>query len=163
MEKRCLTRCWVLLILACAALANPAPGRAALPMTHDLEALLREAQVQRVPVLLAFMQKDCPYCARARRHLGPLLASAEWGGRALMREIDIDSTMRMRDFEGRLTTPRDFARAQGIRMVPTIMVFDDHGRRAGEPVVGLLTEDFYSAYIVQALEAGYTQVTAAPR
>jgi len=110
-----------------------------------------------VPVLLAFMQKTCPYCAKARRHLEPLQASAEWGGKALMREIDVDGTTEMRDFEGRLTTPRDFARAQGIRMVPTVMVFDDHGHRAGEPIVGLPTEDFYGFYVVRALEAGYAQ------
>lgn len=152
----------MLLILACTLLAAPASALPSLPVTDDLAAVLREAQGRRVPVLLAFMQKTCPYCAKARRHLEPLQASAEWGSKALMREIDVDSIVGMRDFEGRLTTPRDFARAQGIRMVPTIMVFDDRGRRAAEPVVGLLTEDFYSHYIVQALEAGYAQVTGAP-
>ncbi len=155
-----LRRCWVLAILACALYASPARALTALPLADDLARLAQEARERRVPVLLAFMQKTCPYCARARRHLEPLQASAEWGPRAIMRELDVDSTAALRDFEGHWTTPRDFARRHGIRMVPTVIVFDDRGRPAADPVVGLMTEDFYGFYVVRALESGHARTNA---
>lgn len=149
-----LKRCWLAWILACAVLAAPARALAALALADDLARVGQEARERRVPVLLAFMQKTCPYCARARRHLEPLQASAEWSGRAIMLELDVDSGARLRDFDGRWTTPREFARRQGIRVVPTVIVFDGHGRAAAEPVLGIASDDFYSYYVEQALKLG---------
>jgi thioredoxin-related protein len=126
----------------------------ALAAAEDLARVAQEARARRVPVLLAFMQRTCPYCARARRHLEPLRASPEWGTKAIMLELDVDSTARLRDFDGDWTTPRDFARRHGVRMVPTVIVFDGHGRPAADAIVGIASDDFYSYYIVQALEAG---------
>jgi len=132
-------------------------------MTQDLEALLREAQVRRVPVLLAFMQKGLSLLREGaassrvfarKRRMGR--QSADAGNR--YRQHDADARLRgaAHDASRVCTRARHTHGADdhGVR---------DRGRRTGEPVVGLLTEDFYSAYIVQALEAGYTQVTAAPR
>ena len=150
---------WVA-ILACALLAGPARAAAPLAYADDLAALAQEARERRVPILLAFMQRTCPYCARARRHLEPLQASAEWGNNAVMREVDVDSTARMRDFEGNWTTPQEFARRHGIRMVPTVIVFDGLGRPAAAPLVGIASDDFYSYYVAQALEAGKSKVSA---
>ena len=147
-----LKRCWLALILACTVLAAPARAVPALALAEDLARVGQEARERRVPVLLAFMQKTCPYCARARRHLEPLQASAEWSGRAIMLELDVDSNTRLRDFEGNWTTPREFARRFGIRVVPTVIVFDGHGRPAAEPLLGIASDDFYSHYVEQALK-----------
>ncbi|HWI14370.1 MAG TPA: thioredoxin fold domain-containing protein [Burkholderiales bacterium] len=144
-------------ILACVLVAGLAPAaRAAppLPFAEDLARVATDARERRVPVLLAFMQKTCPYCARARRHLEPLRASAEWSNRAIMLEIDVDSTAPMRDFAGDWTTPRDFSRRHGVRMVPTLIVFDPLGSPAADPVIGIASDDFYTYYVVQALEKG---------
>ena len=135
-------------------LAAPARAAAPLPFADDLARTAQTARERRIPVLLAFMQQTCPYCARARRQLEPLQASPEWSGKAIMLEVDVDSTAPLRDFDGRTTTPRDFARRHDIRMVPTVIVFDGRGRPAGERIVGIGLEDYYSFYVEQALEAG---------
>ena len=150
-----LKRGWLDVILACAMLAGLAAlAHAAPPLPHadDLARVAAEARKRHVPVLLAFTEETCPYCVRARRHLAPLQASAEWGPRAIMREIDVESTARLRDFQGEWTTPRDFARRYGIRTVPTVIVFDAQGRPAADPVVGITSDDYYTFYVVQALE-----------
>jgi len=152
-----LKRGWLAAILACAVIAGLAPAAHAappLPLAEDLARVAADARERRVPVLLAFMQKTCPYCARARRHLEPLKASADWGTRAVMLEVDVDSTAPLRDFAGEWTPPRDFSRRHGIRMVPTVVVVDDQGRPAADPVVGIASDDFYTYYVVQALEHG---------
>ena len=41
---------------------------------------------------------------------------------------------------------------------PTIIVFDADGKPVSTPLVGLLTRDFYSMYIEQAMEAGLVKM-----
>ena len=67
----------------------------------DLARVAAEARSKRVPVLIAFMQQSCPYCAIARRdYLVPLQNDPDWRHRVLIREIDVDRTAPLRDFTG---------------------------------------------------------------
>lgn len=128
---------------------------AQLQPADDLAQLAAEARSKRVPVLIAFMQESCPYCAVARRdHLQPLQNDPQWRQRVLIREIDVDRSTPLRDFAGTATTHRAFARSQEARRVPTLIFFDADGNRVGPPIIGLLTEDFYRLYIEQGIEAG---------
>lgn len=156
-----MKRCWMAVILACAMLVPFSGSYAALGAADDLARAGEQARERGTPVLLAFMQKTCPYCARARRHLEPLQASA-WGGKAIMLEVDIDSTQRLRDFDGRWTTARELARRHGVRLVPTVIVFDGYGRPAADPVRGLPTEDFYTFNLERALETAHGKMNPAP-
>lgn len=142
------------LIVTCGLLFTASAG-AQLQAAGDLAQLAAHARVQRAPVLIAFMQKTCPYCRVARRdYLVPLQSDPRWRGRVLIREVDVDRGVRMRDFDGNATTHRDFARKHGVRRVPTLIVFDPDGKTVAPPIIGLLTEDFYRLYIEQAIEAG---------
>ena len=153
-----MKRGWMAWILAWAlAVSAAGAGAAALVPTDDLARLAQDARERRAPILLAFMQQHCPYCAKARRYLEPVAASG-WGGKAILREIDVDSTAALRDFEGRPTTAREFARRHGVRVVPTLLVFDADGRVIADPVRGIAVEDFYAATIDRALETGYAAV-----
>lgn len=141
-------------IVAC-ALLGAAPAIAQLLAADDLGQVAAEARAKRVPVLIAFMQQSCPYCAVARtNHLLPLQSDPLWRNRVLIREVDVDRNTPMRDFPGVPTTHRAFARLHDVRKVPTLIVFDAEGKSIGSPLVGLLTEDFYRLYIEQAIEGG---------
>lgn len=76
----------------------------------------------------------------------------------LIREIDVDRSTELRDFAGTATTHRAFARSHNVTRVPTLIVFDAGGKPVGQPVTGLLSEDFYRLYIEQAIEAGLTRM-----
>lgn len=145
-------------IVAC-ALLGAAPAIAQLLAAGDLAQVAAEARAKRVPVLIAFMQQSCPYCAIARRdHLLPLQANPQWRERVLIREVETDRSTPMRDFAGTATTHRAFARSHDVRKVPTLMVFDSDGKPVGPPLTGLLTQDFYQLYIEQAIEGGLTRM-----
>lgn len=132
-----------------------APAFAQLLPADNLAQIAAEARAKRVPVLIAFMQQSCPYCAIARRdHLLPLQADPQWRERVLIREVQTDRSTTMRDFSGTTTTHRAFAKSHNVRRVPTLMVFDADGKPVGQPLTGLLTQDFYQLYIEQAIEAG---------
>ncbi len=105
------------------------------------------------------MQQTCPYCAVARRdYLVPLLSDAKWKDRVLIREIEVDRSTTLRDFNGAATTHRAFARKHGASRVPSLLVFDADGQPVAAPITGLLADDFYRLYIEQALEAGLSRM-----
>jgi thioredoxin-related protein len=154
-----LRRCrWLIVTWA---LLGAAPALAQLLAADDLAQLAAEARAKRVPVLIAFMQQSCPYCAIARRdHLLPLQASPQWRERVLIREVETDRSTSLRDFSGAATTHRAFAKKHDVRRVPTLIVFDADGKAVGQPLTGLLTRDFYQLYIEQAIEGGLAKMRA---
>jgi thioredoxin-related protein len=110
-------------------------------------------------VLVAFTLKRCPYCTIARRdYWTPMHGNAKWRDKAIMVEVEIDGAPALRDFDGKATTARDFARRFGIRSVPTVVVFDALGVPAASPLVGLAAADFYALYLEQAVDAGLTKM-----
>jgi len=161
------TRGLVIAILACTCLSAAAQTGAArepLRMADDLQAAAQQAREQRVPLLLAFMLKTCPYCAAARRdYLEPMQADAQWRDKVIMLEIELDTPRALRGFDGTETTSRDFAKLHNIRSVPTIIVVDDRGNPATSPLIGLSSGDFYGLYLQQAIEAGLIAMRADAR
>lgn len=145
-------------IVACGLLAT-VPAAAQLQPAGDLAATAADARSRRVPVLVAFMQQSCPYCAVARRdYLLPLQNDPQWRDRVMIREIDVDRGTALRDFSGKPTTHRAFARSLNVRRVPTLIVFDADGKPAAAPLTGLMGEDFYRLYIEQAIESGLVRM-----
>ena len=141
-----------------------APVQAQLQPADDLARAAAEARTRGVPLLIAFMQQSCPYCAVARRdHLLPLQNDPQWRDRVRILEIETDRNTRLRDFAGNATSHRAFAKSLGVRRVPTLIVFDADGRPAAPPITGLLSDDFYRLYIEQAIEAGLTRMRASGR
>lgn len=152
----CLIVAWALLVAA--------PASAQLLPADDLAQAAATAKSRRTPVLIAFMQESCPYCAIARRdYLIPLQSAPQWQNRVLIREIDVDRSTVMRDFSGTGTTHRAYARSLGIKRVPTLIVFDADGQPVAPPISGLLSEDFYQLYIEQAIEAGLARMQSRGR
>ncbi len=130
-----------------------------LQQADDLAQVAAEARAKRVPVMVAFLQQSCPYCAIARRdHLLPLQADPRWRERVLIRVVETDRGTALRDFSGNPTTHQAFARSLDVRTVPTLIVFDGSGNPVGSPLTGLLTRDFYQLYIEQSIESGLARM-----
>ncbi len=156
-----------LLILACGLLASvvtaaqsvPVPVPLRLPLVSDLEVAAKTAREQRAPLLVAFTLKRCPYCNTARRdYWTPLNGSEKWRGKVIMLELELDGAPALRDFEGKSTTAREFARRFDVRSVPTVIVFDAQGTPAASPLVGLMAADFYALYLERVIEAGLAKM-----
>jgi thioredoxin-related protein len=158
----CLLRSvFVRVILACTCVISVAYAES-LPLVSDLEAAAKIAREQAAPVFVAFTLKRCPYCNTARReYWAPMNGAEQWRGKVVMVELELDGTPGLRDFDGKATTARDFARRFGIRSVPTVIVFDALGVPASTPVVGLASGDFYGQYLEHAIEAGLKKTRAA--
>lgn len=149
-------------ILTCAAPSAAAEPGSELRFTDDLVALAGAARAQRAPLLIVFTQASCVHCEIAKRdYLVPMNHGAEFLGQVIIREIDVDSRARLRDFNGRTISQKEFSRRYRVNRVPTVIVMDDAGAPAAPPIVGLLADDFYRLYLQQAIDEGQLKMRAA--
>lgn len=113
----------------------------------------------RVPILLFFDRGDCPYCERAlREYLVPMSRDEKWRERAIYRQIEVDRELPLTDFDGTRTTHRAFAARYRAALTPTVMIVDGGGEKIGDALIGLMTPDFYAAYLENAVMAGVKQL-----
>jgi thioredoxin-related protein len=145
-----------------AAAQKRAQHRFNLPLARDLATDAAASARSRVPIFLFFDRYDCPYCERAlARFVVPMSKEAPWRDRALFRQVEIDQPLPVVDFAGSATTHERLAARYGMSVTPTVAVVDGRGEVIGKPVIGLLTEDFYAAYLEQAIDAGVRKLRGA--
>ena len=70
----------------------------------------------------------------------------------LLREVRIDSTRALLDFNKQSITHATFTEQRAIGLVPTIQFTDGVGDILVEDIVGVTTLGFYGAYLEQAIE-----------
>jgi thioredoxin-related protein len=145
------------LILAC-VVSSAAFGQA-IPLAHDLAREARDARSEGLPLVVFYTQPDCVYCERARRdYLQPLIAEPTARRRLRVVEVDVTSQASLADFAGRRLSQAAFARAQGVRIVPTLGFYGPGGARLVEPLVGLTVPDYYLAYLDARLDDARKQL-----
>jgi len=150
----------VVVIAAALALWTLAWAESLLPVATDLQQLAAEGTRLKAPIVLLFSTPGCPYCREVRRnYLAARSADSAPATRLLVREIDITSSERLVDFEGRATTQARFASSLGVQVVPVVMGFDRRGQPIGEPLVGLDRAGFYEAYLQKLIDGARQQVS----
>ena len=123
-----------------------------LPPAQNLRADGEKSVREKIPVLLFFDLWDCPYCDRAlREFLVPMANGGAWASRAIYRQVEIDKTQPIIGFDGDNTTHRELAKKYGVRYTPTLYLVNARGESLVKPLVGLMTPDFYGAYLEQAI------------
>jgi thioredoxin-related protein len=157
--RRAVGRIAAALILAW-ALALPAMAQP-LPPARDLRSDGHDAASRQVPVLLFFSREDCPYCRRALREFFlPMQRSGDYAQRVIFRQVEVDQGLGLVAFDGSRTTHAAFAAAYGAHFTPTVIVVDEKGQPLARPIVGLLTPDFYGAYLDEAIDQGGAKMRA---
>lgn len=148
---------WALVSLAGASAW--AVERGVLPMAKDMTKVARDAKQRRAPILVLFSSAGCHYCAEVRdEFLIPTTRNADYDNKVVMVEVEAGSSMRMIDFDGKVTTHADFAQRYGISMTPTVKLMDDQGREVAVPLVGIVSRDYYGGFLDQAIDAGLARI-----
>jgi thioredoxin-related protein len=134
-------------------------ARADVPYARDLQQDAAAARAVQGVVLLVFVGAHCTYCETALNDfLIPMSGNADYLSRVVMRRIESTGFRDLRDFSGRKVSHRKFAGDYGVRLNPTVMVFDSEGRALAKPVVGITTPDYYGVYLDQAIDQGVAKV-----
>ena len=145
-----------ILLAACSlAIAN----NDALPTARNLAADGQSAEQYGLPLIVIVSLAGCPHCDVVRRsHLLPLLrdtAGAPRAPRAIIRQVEVNGSERVRDFNGKDMSHAEFARQYKASIAPVVFFFNAKGQLLAAPLVGSMIPDFYGAYFDAALnEAG---------
>ncbi len=144
-----------LAILSCSI----ALARADVPYAQDLQKDAEAARAVQGVVLLVFVGAHCSFCETAlKEFLIPMSGNADYLAKVVMRRIDSSGFRDLKDFQGRKVSHRKFAGENGVRLTPTVMIFDGEGRQLAKPVVGITTLDYYGFYLDQAIDQGVAKI-----
>lgn len=136
-----------------------AADSAEVPIAHNLAADAQEAKTRGVPIMLVFGSRNCPFCLLLNRDfLQPMRRNPEYEAKVMMRRIDITANVALRGFSGKITTQARFGKENGIKLTPTIKLFDAEGRELTEPLIGLSTPDYYGGFLDQRIDEALAKV-----
>lgn len=144
---------------ALSALSLPAWAEEGVPYARNLQRDALLADKKNGVVLVMFSGEYCGYCEQVlNEFLIPMSRNPEYQNKLVMRRVDNTGFTTVKDFDGSVGDHRKFSSERGIRMVPTVMLFDRKGNPLGKPLVGLTTVDYYGYYLDQAIDAALAKV-----
>jgi len=145
---------------AAGALAQAADS---VPLARDLAADAKLARDKNLVLLVMFGTPDGPYCRQVlNEFLLPMSRNADYQAKVVMRQVEIGGGQRLVDFSGRATTHRQFSFRHRAKLAPTVMLFDADGRVLAEPLVGMITPDYYGAFLDRAISEAREKPHAKP-
>jgi thioredoxin-related protein len=141
----------------------PAFAEEGVPYARDFQKDASLAKQKNGVVVVIFSGAYCSYCETVlNEFLIPMSRNADYQAKVVMRKVETSSTLELKDFHGEKMPHRSFAGDSGVRMVPTVMVFDSDGKLLAKPVIGLGTIDYYGYYLDQAIDKGLAKVRRLP-
>ncbi|MEK8089753.1 thioredoxin family protein [Thermithiobacillus plumbiphilus] len=145
----------MLFCLGVAAMPVAVSSQSIIPEPANLQTLASQAASEKKSIVVLFEAEGCPYCERVmREYLEPMAKNAEYRKKVRIVRLDTGSQAPLTDFQGRKTTPADFARTYRARLTPTVIVFTPDGKPASDPLVGFSNPDYYGFYLDKAIDAG---------
>ena len=133
----------------------------AVHIASDLQQDASTSHQANLPILLIYTAKYCHYCDEVKASVfNPIAADPAYRDRMLLREVRIDTEMRLVGFKGGATNHRSFATDRGITIVPTLEFLDGAGLQVSGPLVGVSIPDYYSAYVDNGIEQAIQNLRA---
>ena len=123
-------------------------GEPVMTDMENVQADIAILQDKRIPMLVFFHATYCTYCRTVdEEFLDSMAEEPEYDGRLIIRRVEIDSPLPEIEWQGESWTPQEFARVQGVQLVPTVIFFGPDGRQLGDELKGVTVPDFYPAYL----------------
>ena len=146
-----MLRHWlVCLAILLAPLSTQGGGQ--LPQAKNFQ-MDGKALEQKQILLVLVSQNGCSYCEQGMElFLSPMHAGGLYHAKALFRELNMDASGDILDFQGQPLTTRQFARRYQAYVTPTILFLDQHGQSLADPIIGINTLEFYGYYLDQAID-----------
>ena len=138
--------------LSLLALLSCAEAREPVPPLADLRAEAAASRQRGQPLVLFFHSRTCPYCRLVEEeYLRWVMEDNARSPRILLRAVDIDSDAKLAGLNGEVTTPRAYARAQGVRLVPHLKFTGPDGEPLSTDLIGVSIRDYYAGYLEDAI------------
>lgn len=136
------------LLLLVSALFSYTSFAEPIKLAGNLSLDAERSRQQNRPLVVFFTNHDCPYCEILRAEQFQFLSNDK---RFILREIELDSGNQVTDFDGKTRDHGQFARRYAVSLTPTVAFIGPEGQQLADPIVGVLTLDFYSYYFDKAV------------
>lgn len=134
-------------------LAERDPGRPELPRIQDLQETAQLSQDKKLPILMMFGTDECPFCERLREEfLIPMIISGDYTEKVILREVHLGYGSSIIDFSGKKITARQLAKRYGVRLFPTTILIDSHGKLLIEPILGITTPSLFGGTLDDGID-----------
>lgn len=114
----------------------------------DLAADAQAAREENKPIVFFITAAHCPYCERLRDEYFKFSPGDK---RFILRELVLDQNPDVVGFSGESSSHREIAAEYDISLTPTVAFVDSDGHQLTDPIIGVLTMDFYHYYFEEAL------------
>ncbi len=152
---------YICTVLLLAGLSTGPAQAGTVPIASDLQEDASTSRAANLPILLIYTAKHCHYCDEVKAGVfNPIAADPAYRERMLLREVRIDSNIRLVGFNGDVTSHRSFATDRGITIVPTLEFLDGAGLQVSRPLVGVSIPDYYGAYVDNGIEQAIRNLRA---
>ncbi len=102
-----------------------------------------------------YSSERCPWCvALKNEQLIPRIRATQ-NPKFRVVEFDADSHLRFALPDLSKKTAKQWARGLGFRVMPTLVMLNEHGAPLGEPLIGYSSPDFYAAYLEERIKAAH--------
>lgn len=150
------------IMLLCWMLPLSAAELRELPKAVDLRSDGAIVAQRELPLLVMVSQNHCSFCERLKREiLVPMLRSGQYDDRVLIRELSIDPSGEVRDFEGGTIASAELADRYGIFLTPTLLFLNSRGAELTERMLGINTPEMYGWYLDRSLEEARAELLRA--
>ena len=157
-----LKNTFLLLFLSCIIAITYARAQD-LPVVTDFTIDAKDSQARQVPILVLFMSKSCHFCEIVLRDfLIPMQSDHQYDNKVILRQIETSSSAMLIDFNGTTTSHKAFSSKHKMFGVPTVMLFNGEGQVLTS-IEGLLTVDYYLAYLENAINESQAKIKASAK
>lgn len=136
-------------LLSTAVFAEP------IVLAENLELDANRSRDTRQPIVFFLTADHCPYCEKLRQEYFRFSLGDE---RFILRELEMDQHHAAVDFDGTMTNHRKLAKRYGLSLTPTVAFLGPDGKTLTDPIIGVLTMDYYHYYFEQALARSITEL-----
>ena len=125
-----------------------------VPAAADFSADAKAAASKGIPILVVVTRDDCTYCATIKKKiLLPMQRNKRYRYRIIMREVNVDWSAAVTDFNGERVSAIHWAKQYQATFTPTVLLLDPSGREATERLVGINTVEMYGWYLDRSIAA----------
>ncbi|MEA3290790.1 MAG: thioredoxin fold domain-containing protein [Pseudomonadota bacterium] len=133
----------MLILLPLSLAVYPAWAGQDILLADDLQQDGRVVREEGKPIVALVTATYCEYCETLKDEVFRFLTDDD---RFLLREVVIDGGWPVQDFDGQESGHGLLGKEYKVKLTPTVLFLDEDGKALAEPLVGVLTLDYYSYY-----------------
>jgi len=130
----------------------------AIKYETDFAQLAKIAREENKIIMLEVSASYCEYCELLEEEfIKPMLRSGDYNN-VLIRKIEMDSAIEIKDFSGDASSPEEFTYALKVKITPTLLFFDGNGNEVAQRILGINSLDLYGGYLDDAIKNGLQKI-----